>query len=1082
MKVQQSKYKSSPGFSKVKGPKPFFSNPKETEQAFFHPTILQSKLNIGSINGKDGDFAVDRALPVIRRKATSIIQAKDDPFQEEKRIQQEKEQEIESGIVKRQTSSSADPPEDPVGDGVKNVGASAIGLRGEIKKIPNKNIIQADKANGGRTYGGSGGSFGGGGASASFDDKIEDSDKGNQKPAKPDPAIKMSGSGESRPDGDRCRFTSNSVSGFILAPGRRLKRGESLSGQFEDRVCRIDEPGREIRITCDDPLSGKCTNISELVKSIDGIRYQLQKRILKDRRFRELNPIELTVWYDDKRRHQVIINVFIVVNGKRKYPPKTIRIAEDLLHADPKSYIEQLLKRIEILAGKMKKKDEEEGPGDKPTKDKPDGDGSREKKKKDEGCDFYRIDCHLTELAKDALEKVVEEGLEIAGTVYQLADIENILRQAFEAIPEIKALKSQIEYLQKFIDHKEEFVKWMQNGNELILSLLGVQASPLLSSLRSWSNSPSGRKGKNSKLGKLVNVLRAFNIKIKSLIKQFFDFRESKLIPLTNKLVSTVQSVPHLGDLLYLKEIVNDPQKLKQYGEAYVDQTIQEFAGNLSGTISNKVRKVLKKIQIFPVLFSTQDFISRREIFNLAGFAIKKILDKVVLKGNKVLTKAADVLGVDWLIARGLELTLGRWIGKDTLPGFDFIYNNISKYLPSIDQLIAKEIDGAIRFFEQKLIDALQAPIKNWISGQPLTLSRYPEGDQKAQENDLTTSLPLLLSRSRGKTMPDSNLRPTERILGSDLGPVQFHTDAAAQEAASLIHAKAFTIRNQVYFGKGNYQPGTKEGQKLIAHELTHVAQQNHAGGQGSIQRAQDDSVLGLFAKNILGVLDTLINNLTEPEKQQLELIYKKLQQILNKPFDKTKLPHVYNVRQGKGTIVITKKKGKYAKLRNFLPDLIIENGILKEYIQKPGKVLRPHWGRSEMDTGTFLKSNYPSGDWEVEPIFLNGVRKRRNETGATIPDWYSQKRQLAVEVKNWDISEGPQKMIDNINAQFPKREWSCPKGTTHWLVIDVRVQGLKDLDKQAKIIIEGLKSNVAYKKLFFITGKATAVFKEFNP
>ena len=62
------------------------------------------------------------------------------------------------------------------------------------------------------------------------------------------------------------------------------------------------------------------------------------------------------------------------------------------------------------------------------------------------------------------------------------------------------------------------------------------------------------------------------------------------------------------------------------------------------------------------------------------------------------------------------------------------------------------------------------------------------------------------------------------------------HTDAQSDQLNRSIQAKAFTTGQDVFFRQGAYVPGSSSGQELIAHELTHVVQQN--GGTGSdIQR-----------------------------------------------------------------------------------------------------------------------------------------------------------------------------------------------------------------------------------------------------
>lgn len=52
------------------------------------------------------------------------------------------------------------------------------------------------------------------------------------------------------------------------------------------------------------------------------------------------------------------------------------------------------------------------------------------------------------------------------------------------------------------------------------------------------------------------------------------------------------------------------------------------------------------------------------------------------------------------------------------------------------------------------------------------------------------------------------------------------HTDARAVESARMVNARAYTVGQDVMFGIGQYAPETKAGQRLIAHELTHVVQQ----------------------------------------------------------------------------------------------------------------------------------------------------------------------------------------------------------------------------------------------------------------
>ena len=77
-----------------------------------------------------------------------------------------------------------------------------------------------------------------------------------------------------------------------------------------------------------------------------------------------------------------------------------------------------------------------------------------------------------------------------------------------------------------------------------------------------------------------------------------------------------------------------------------------------------------------------------------------------------------------------------------------------------------------------------------------------------------------------GQPMPDSLRAFFEPRLGYNLSPVRLHTDVEAQEMARSVRARAFTLGRHIVFGSGYWVPATAEGQRLLAHELTHTVQQ----------------------------------------------------------------------------------------------------------------------------------------------------------------------------------------------------------------------------------------------------------------
>jgi hypothetical protein len=70
-----------------------------------------------------------------------------------------------------------------------------------------------------------------------------------------------------------------------------------------------------------------------------------------------------------------------------------------------------------------------------------------------------------------------------------------------------------------------------------------------------------------------------------------------------------------------------------------------------------------------------------------------------------------------------------------------------------------------------------------------------------------------------------------------DLTRVRVHADAKAAESTRAVNALAYTVGRDVVFGTKQYVPRTPNGQRLLAHELTHVVQQAGANflGEGNL-------------------------------------------------------------------------------------------------------------------------------------------------------------------------------------------------------------------------------------------------------
>src|SRR5207253_3110023 len=74
-----------------------------------------------------------------------------------------------------------------------------------------------------------------------------------------------------------------------------------------------------------------------------------------------------------------------------------------------------------------------------------------------------------------------------------------------------------------------------------------------------------------------------------------------------------------------------------------------------------------------------------------------------------------------------------------------------------------------------------------------------------------------------------------------DFSAVRIHTDERASASARAVHAKAYTVGSHIVFAAGHHAPGTRAGDRLLAHELAHTLQQGGGAQAARLQRTIGD-------------------------------------------------------------------------------------------------------------------------------------------------------------------------------------------------------------------------------------------------
>jgi Domain of unknown function (DUF4157) len=118
----------------------------------------------------------------------------------------------------------------------------------------------------------------------------------------------------------------------------------------------------------------------------------------------------------------------------------------------------------------------------------------------------------------------------------------------------------------------------------------------------------------------------------------------------------------------------------------------------------------------------------------------------------------------------------------------------------------------------------LQRQYGNRYVQRVLALARSAEGDGNVMPD---VERAIESSRGGGQSLDSGVKAQMGSALNADFSGVRVHTDAGADGLNQSLSAKAFTTGSDIYFRQGEYNPGSSGGRELLAHELTHVVQQN---------------------------------------------------------------------------------------------------------------------------------------------------------------------------------------------------------------------------------------------------------------
>lgn len=157
----------------------------------------------------------------------------------------------------------------------------------------------------------------------------------------------------------------------------------------------------------------------------------------------------------------------------------------------------------------------------------------------------------------------------------------------------------------------------------------------------------------------------------------------------------------------------------------------------------------------------------------------------------------------------------------------------------------AREVSAPEVFHDRRPpLEQLASAVGNRGFGQ--LVARMSDGEGILEGGLVHPEVQHAIAASRGAGRPlDRHVTETLSAgMGDSLSDVRIHTGDGASALARAVSARAFTVGSDIFFGPGEYQPGTPGGNELIAHEVAHVVQQRGAPASGPLTVSQPGDAL----------------------------------------------------------------------------------------------------------------------------------------------------------------------------------------------------------------------------------------------
>ena len=159
-------------------------------------------------------------------------------------------------------------------------------------------------------------------------------------------------------------------------------------------------------------------------------------------------------------------------------------------------------------------------------------------------------------------------------------------------------------------------------------------------------------------------------------------------------------------------------------------------------------------------------------------------------------------------------------------------------------------------------------------------IQRLPTVEGATVESGIESA--ITQAQGGGLPLAEGVRAPMEQAFAADFSGVRVHTDAESDSLNRSLQARAFTTGQDIFFRQGEYSPSSSGGQQLLAHELTHVVQQNgaksvsptiiqrfHVENKTNLEKFPATSTNLVYLQALLKEMQTALD---DPDKEKWEL------------------------------------------------------------------------------------------------------------------------------------------------------------------------------------------------------------------